>query len=188
MRVVAVLALVLLLAGCGIAQRMEAQNQAEQQAAQNAQLIEQSKAGMADCDVRFPPGNAKQAVVRRQCINDAFSIRLPTFGPDQDIARSVMADAMVIAERVQAGKMTVAEGGAAVAERWSQAVSESQQRVNARNSVMAQQNVAAAQQQAAAAASTAAFASMMQASKPAPVVNPSVTCTHFPGSVTTTCN
>lgn len=168
----------LLLAGCGIARRMEAQEQAKAQAAQNAQLIAQSKTAMADCDVQFPSGNAKQAVARRKCINDAFSIRLSTFGSDQDLARAVMADSMVIAERVQNGKMTVAEGNAAIADRWSQAVSESQQRANARNSVMAQQSAADAQSQAAAAANTAAFASMLQATKPTPMVNPAFTCMH----------
>jgi hypothetical protein len=184
----------LALSGCGIAMQIQAQEQAKKQAAVNAQLVAQSDAAKADCDVKFPPGNAKQAVVRRKCLNDAFSIRLPTLGADQDLAQAVMADAMVIAEKVQNGKMTIAEGNAAIAERWSQAVSESQQRANARNSVMAEQNAAAAQQQAAAAANTAAFASMIQATKPppitpvVPVVNPSFTCTHFPGSPTTTCN
>ena len=189
MRVIVACLLALTLAGCGIAQRMQAQEEAQKQAALNAQLIEQSKAAVADCDVQFPPGNAKTSVVRRKCVNDAFSIRLPTFGSDQDLARAVMADSMVIAERVQNGKMTVAEGNAAIAERWSQAVSESQQRANARNSVMAQQSAAAAQQQAAAAANTAAFASMIQATKPAPVtpvVNPSFTCVHN-GNITS-CN
>lgn len=186
MRIIVALALALTLAGCGIAQRIQAQEQAKQQAALNAQLVEQSKASMAECDVKFPPGNAKTSVVRRKCINDAFAIRMPTFGSDQDLAQAVMAESMVIAEQVQNGKMTVAQGNAAIAERWSQAVSESQQRANARNSVMAQQSAAAAQEQAAAAANTAAFASMIQATKPAPVVNPGFTCVHT-GNITS-CN
>ena len=92
-------------------------------------------------------------------------------------------------EIIQNGKMTIAEGNAAIAQRWSQAVSEAEQRTNARNSVIAQGNAAAAQQQAAAAANTAAWASMIQATKPppvTPVVNPRVTCIHT-GNITT-CN
>ena len=179
---VCILLCALALSGCGIAMQIQAQEQAKKQAAINAQLVAQSDAATANCDAKFPPGNAKQAVVRRKCLNDAFSIKLPTFGADQDLAQAVMAYGMEVAEQIQNGKMTIAQGNAAVAERWSQAVSESQQRANARNSVMAQQNAAAAQQQAAAAASTAAFASMIQATKPpplTPVVNPSFTCTHF---------
>ena len=185
MRRICVVLCAVALSGCVIAQRIQAVEQAKQQAALNAQLIVQSDAAKADCDVKFPPGNAKQAVVRRKCLNDAFAIRLPTLAPDQDLAQAVMADSMVIAEKVQNGKMTVAEGNAAVAERWSRAVSESQQRANARNSVMAQQNAAAAQQQAAAAANTAAWASMIQATKP-PLVTPQTLSTDCQNYGTTT--
>jgi hypothetical protein len=99
-----------------------------------------------------------------------------------------MADRLVIAEKMQNGKMTIAEGNAAISARWSQAVSEAEQRTNARNSVISQQNAANAQNLAAAAA-------IMQATRPppvqlppaaAPVVNPSFTCIRN-GNVTT-CN
>lgn len=73
-----------------------------------------------------------------------------------------MAKRMAIAEQMQSGKMNFAEGEAAITEKWSQAVSESQQRANARNSVTAQQ-------QTAAAANTAAWAAMAQATKPPPM-------------------
>jgi hypothetical protein len=178
---VVVIAVGLLLAGCGIAQRIQAQKEAKEQAARNAELIERSKAAMADCNVKFQPANPKTAVARRKCVNDGFAIQMPALTSDQDLAQRVMAESMAIAEQVQAGKITVVQGNAAVAERWSQAVSESQQRANARNSVAAQQNVAAAQQQAADAANTAAWASMIQAAK-----NPTVTCVH--NANITTCN
>lgn len=115
--------------------------------AQDAQLIQQSKTAMAACDNEFPAGNPKTAVARRQCINDGFSIRLPTFGPDQDLVRGVLADSMVIAGKVEAGTMTIAEGNAAIATKWSEAIAASQKRSNSKNSVLAQQSAAAAQQQ-----------------------------------------
>ncbi len=137
----------LALSGCAIAPRAQADEPSKQPAAANARLIEQSKAAMAACDAKFPAGDPTTAVVRRQCINDGFAIKLPTFGPDQDLVRGVMADSMVIAGQVQSGKMTIAEGNAAIAEKWSKAVSESQRRANSKNSVLAQQSAAAAQQQ-----------------------------------------
>ncbi len=186
MRIIAALALALTLTGCGIAQRIQSQEQAKQQAALNAQLAAQSDAAIADCNSKLPSGNPKTIVARMKCLNDAAVIRMPTFGSDQDLVQAFMAERMVVAEQVEKGKMTIAEGNAVITEKWSRAVSESQQRANARNSVMAQQNAAAAQQQAAAAADTAAWASMIQATKPAPVVNPGFTCVHT-GNITS-CN
>ena len=145
----------LALSGCAIVPPVQADEPSKQPAAANALLIEQSKAAMAACDAKFPAGDPKTAVVRRQCINDGFAIKLPTFGPDQDLVRGVMADSMVIAGQVQSGKMTIAEGNAAIAEKWSKAVSESQRRANSKNSVLAQQSAAAAQQQSGAAAEPA---------------------------------
>lgn len=165
------------LADCGIAPRVQADDQAKQQAAANPQLIEQSKAAMAACDAKFPAGDPKTAVVRRKCINDGFAIRLPTFGPDQDLVRAVLADSMVIAAQVQSGKMTIAEGNAAIAEKWSKAVTESQRRANTKNSVLAQQSAAAAQQQSAAAAEPAGVI---------PVDLPGFKCT--PNGNAVTCN
>ena len=145
----------LALAGCSIVPPVQADAPAKQPAAANALLIEQSKAAMAACDAKYPAGDPKTAVVRRQCINDGFAIKLATFGPDQDLVRGVMADSMDIAGQVQSGKMTIAEGNAAIAEKWSKAVSESQRRSNSKNSVLAQQSAAAAQQQSGAAAEPA---------------------------------
>jgi hypothetical protein len=167
----------LALTGCAVAPRVQADDQTKQQAADNAQLIEQSKAAMAACDAKFPAGDAKTAVVRRKCINDGFAIKLPTFGPDQDLVRGVMADSMVIAEEVQSGKMTIADGNAAIAEKWSKAVTESQRRANSKDSVLAQQSAAAAQQQPAAAA---------EPEDVIPVALPGFTCTQ--NGTMTTCN
>lgn len=114
--------------------QIQAQEQAKKQAAINSQLFAQSDVAKAECNVKFPSDNSKQAVARRKCLNDAFAIKLPTFGADQDLAQAFMADAMVIAEKVQNGKMTTVEGDIAIAKIWSQAMSESQQRANARPS------------------------------------------------------
>jgi hypothetical protein len=167
-------ALSLALCSCGTAPRPQADDQAKQQAALNARLIEQSKAAMAACDAKFPAGDPTLAVVRRKCINDGFAIRLATFGPDQDLVQAVMADSMVIAGQIQNGKMTIAEGNAAIAEKWSKAVTESQRRANSKNSVLAQQSAAAAPQQSAAAADVV------------PVALPGFACTQN-GNITT-CN
>jgi hypothetical protein len=171
------LAISLALCGCAGSQHIQAEEPAKQQAAQSAQLVEQSKAAMAACDAEFPAGNPKTAVARRKCINDGFAIRLATFGPDQDLVRAVLADSMVIAEKVQDGKMTIAEGNAAIAEKWSQAVTESQQRAHSKDSVLAQQSAAAAQQQAAAPGNGAAVT---------PVDLPGFTCSQNGNAVT--CN
>jgi hypothetical protein len=68
------------LPGCGIAQRMQAAEQAKQLAAHNAELAAQSNAAVADCNTKLPGGNPKTAVARVKCLNDAIAIRMPTFG------------------------------------------------------------------------------------------------------------
>jgi hypothetical protein len=168
----------LALSGCGIAQHnIQADDPAKQPAVPSAQLIQQSKTAMAACDTQFPAGDPKTAVARRKCINDGFAIRLPTFGPDQDLVRGVLTDSMVIAQKVQNGQMTIAEGNAAIAEKWSQAVTESQRRAHSKDSVLAQQSAAAAQQQAVTPAASEAVA---------PVDLPGFTCNQNGNAVT--CN
>ena len=73
------------LAGCGIAKRMEAQEQAKQLAAQ-------SDAALADCNAKIPASNPKTVVARVKCLNDAMAIRMPLFGTDQDLALAYMAE------------------------------------------------------------------------------------------------
>jgi hypothetical protein len=166
---------VLALGGCGIAQRIEAEQHAKEIAERNAQLIEQSKAAIADCNTNFPKGNPKIEVARMKCLNDAVAIRMPAFGYDKDIVEAFMADRMLIAEKMQNSKMSYTEGEAAIAQRWEQAVNEAEQRRNARVSANAQMVGAVAQQQAASAANTAAWASVIEASKAPASVNQTVT-------------
>lgn len=148
-RIATISVLGLALAGCGISQRAEREQQVQDLAARNAQLQEQGRIAVAACDAQYQKGNPKTAVARIKCLNDGLSIQLPTFGPDQDLVQAFMAERVVIAERIQAGKMTYAEGTAAIAEKWSQAVNVSQQRRDVTAAVAAQQSAAAAQQQAA---------------------------------------
>jgi hypothetical protein len=113
---VCVVLLALALSGCGIAKRMEALEQAKQLAAQ-------SDAALAECNAKFPAPNPKTVVARVKCLNDAMAIRMPLFGTDQDLALAYMADRMMVAEKIENGKMTMVEGNAAVAEKWSPAKS-----------------------------------------------------------------
>ena len=112
------------LAGCGIAHRTQAQDQANLQAARNAQLVTQSDFALADCNAKFPAGNPKIQVARMRCLNDALAIQMPIFGPYQDLMQTWMAARMAVAEQIQNRKMTIAEGDAIIAEKWSQVVSE----------------------------------------------------------------
>jgi hypothetical protein len=141
------------LAGCGVANRIQAREQAKE-------LASKSDAAAAECNTQFPTNEAKTIVARTRCFNDAMAIRMPLFGTDQDLAVAFMTYRLATAERMQTGKISLAEGNAAIAEKWSQSVSESQRRRNSTLSVVAQQSAAAAQQSAADAANTAAWASL----------------------------
>ena len=129
------------LAGCAAHQ---AQQQPEDRAAANAELVTQAKAAEADCNAKFHADpmtavdNPKTAVARMKCLNDAFTILMPSFAPDGDLAVAYLADRLAIAERVQAGKLTPAAANAAIAKRWSQVVADGQKRADARNAAATQ--------------------------------------------------
>ena len=82
------------LAGCGIANRIQAQEKAKELAAQ-------SDAAAANCNTKIPAGDPKTTVARMQCLNEAMTIRMPLFGNDQDLALAFMTDRMVVAERIE---------------------------------------------------------------------------------------
>jgi hypothetical protein len=179
------------LSGCGLAMQIQAQEQAKKQAALNAQLLAQSDAAVADCNARIPRGNPKTAVARVKCLNDAFAIRLPTFGSDSDLAQTFMAYRAAVAEQEAAGKISDAQAALLVTQEESREIDESQRRHNATASASAQMISADAQQQAAAAARTSAAASMIQATRPPPLpapapINPGFTC--IQNGNMTTCN
>jgi hypothetical protein len=89
MRVLVVLGLCCLLAGCGLMARKERE---EQQASAKAQ----SDAAMADCEVQFPKGG-KRYIEKTQCQNGAMNIIRP-FMPYPDLVDQDMASRMAVAE------------------------------------------------------------------------------------------
>ena len=168
--------LALALSGCGIAARMQAAEHAKE-------LRAQSDAAATTCKSNFAADNPKTYLARQRCLNDAVNIVLPTL-PNQDLVLAYMAERVAIGEQVQSGKMTVAQGDAAIADKASWMISEDQNRRNAATSVAAQVAGAAAAQQSAAAQQQAASASAMQALNPP--MRPPVTC--MTTGTMTTCN
>jgi hypothetical protein len=81
---------------------------------------------------------------------------LPTLGSNQNIYQTFLAQRLAIAEQIQSGKVTAAEGVAAISQRWSEANSKAQRQNAIAQTAAAQQNAAAAQQWAAEAAKAAA--------------------------------
>ena len=158
--------LCVVLASCGIAARMQAAEHAKE-------LRAQSDAAANTCKLNFAADNPKTYLARQKCLNDAVEIALPTL-PNQDLVSAYMAERVAIGEQVQAGKMTVAQGDAAIANKRSWMISEDQNRRNAAAGVAAAQQSAAAAQQSAAAQQQAASTAAIQALNP-PMRAP-VTC------------
>ncbi len=111
---------------CGIACLLSgcADYQAKQR---TAELNEQAKAAALDCAKKFPL-TRKTIVAIVQCANAAWAITLPTLGSDQDLFQTFMAQRLAIAEQVQSGKISLAEGEAAISKKLSEAHSEAQSR------------------------------------------------------------
>jgi hypothetical protein len=97
------------LSGCGVAARMQAEEHAKE-------LRAQSDAAANTCKSNFAADDPKTYLARQRCLNDAVTIALPTF-PNQDLLLAYMAERVAIGEQVQTGKMTVAQGDAAIAEK-----------------------------------------------------------------------
>lgn len=135
MRIFAVPALCLIVAGCGLIARKELQE--KQQAA-----IAQMQAGFAECKTRFPDGS-KQYVAKQQCDTAAAQAIRP-FVTYPDLFDREQAERAVIAERLQGGKMTLAEANQQAATVHSQIAEDEQRRNLAARSVGAQESAAAA--------------------------------------------
>jgi archaellum component FlaG (FlaF/FlaG flagellin family) len=120
--------------------------QAQQQA---AQIKERNKAATRDCRNRFSTVTPENIVAAAQCRNAAMAITLPLLGSNQDLAQSFMAQRLAIAEQVQKGKLTVAEGSTAIWQKYSEAEGELQRRIAITQTAAAQQQTAAAQQNTA---------------------------------------
>jgi hypothetical protein len=117
--------------------------------AKRATLQEQYDEAAKACDTQFSPTNERVAVNRARCLNDALSV-----GPHHpaDLLRAFTAERLEIAERVQSGKITVAQGEAEAAEKWSAMVGEQQRRAVSIVGAAAQVESAAAASSSAAAA------------------------------------
>ncbi len=136
MRIFGIVALCAAVGGCGLAARKERQ---EAFAAAQAQ----QQAGIADCEAKYPPATTKQFTERAQCINAAVAIIRP-FVPFPDLLDQDMANRMLLAEKVQQGRMTVAEATQDMAQRRSQLTAEEQRRSLSNRAVSAQESAAAA--------------------------------------------
>jgi len=112
-------------------------------------------------DQRLPLHDERRGGLRR-----ALAIRLPIFTPDEDLLQAYIADRTVIAEQIQSGKMTIAEGNALITQKWSAVVSEKQRREMARQSVAAQQDAARAAAYQASATANAANEARLRAMTP----------------------
>lgn len=136
MRVVAVLALCVMVGGCGLTARHERQ---EQMAAAKVTIAQ----GFADCKTQYPEGS-KQYVAKNKC--DALAAQtIKPYVTWPDLFDKDWAARAVIAERLQAGKMTLAEANQEAAQTHSQIAAEEQQRNLASRSVAAQEAVAVAE-------------------------------------------
>lgn len=84
-------------------------------------------------------------MARVRCLNAALAILQP-FMKNADLIAQFMTYRVVIAEQVEAGKMTIAQGAASIAQKFSEIVAEDQARGLAGRAVAAQeQNAQAAQ-------------------------------------------
>ena len=117
--------------------------QEKQQAA-----IAEMQAGFAECKARFPEGS-KQYVAKQQCDSAAAQV-IRSYMTYPDLFDRERADRAVIAERWQAGKMTVAEANQQATANKSQIAEDEQRRNLATRSVGAQESAAAAAWRASA--------------------------------------
>ena len=117
--------LCLMLVNCGSAQRNN--------------LRSQMTAAVQECKTKF--AGTHQAVEKEKCVNAAIVPALSTFR-NPDLVQLLMAYRLAIAEQVDAGTLTEAQGNALIAEKKSQIVSEEQQRDLARQAAATQQQLA----------------------------------------------
>jgi len=134
--ITASLFLVLTVAGCSTGSR---QVQAQQASASPQGRIYE---GLAECRRRHHP--IKQAIALATCNNQYLALLRP-FMPDPDLTDQQLAYNLVLAEKVQRGKMTLIERDAAAAQFTSQMVAEGERRRLARRAAAARDLAAASQ-------------------------------------------
>ena len=140
MRIIIVASLCATLGGCGYLARKDMEE--KQQAA-----VAQMQAGYAECKARFPE-EAKQWVAKQQCETAAAQAIRP-YVSYPDLFDRYQAERAVFAERLQTGKMTLAEANQAASSARSQLTEDEQRRNLANRSVGAQESAAAAAWRAA---------------------------------------
>jgi hypothetical protein len=132
------------LTGCGIAQEAAKRTQEERVAAIKAE----GDAATQSCQERFSPGIPSHAVARAKCLAEAWNILRP-IAPFPDLWDLYAAHHLEIAERIQGGKLSIAQANVLLAEKRSELIGEEQRRLNARKAMVAQAVMAAASLQAA---------------------------------------
>lgn len=125
----------LLLSGCGLAARREAQ---ERQSA----VVEQVRDSVAACDQSFPKQQST-AVARARCLGEATAPIRPLV-PYPDLYDQEVANRNALAEQVQAGKLSQVQYEAQFAQMHSATIAEEQRRNLSNRSVQAQEATAAA--------------------------------------------
>ena len=98
-----------------------------QQQNQPSIIASQVREGMAECNRKFPD-EVKQAVANTMCEKQAME-PLKRTSPYPDLVDLETTNALVVAEKLQKGKMTLIEAKAAVAQIHSDVVAEFQRRL-----------------------------------------------------------
>jgi len=91
------------------------------------ELRAQSLAAARECDLAWPPADRKAAVARAKCHVAAWEILRPTM-TYPDILDALIAKRIAIAERVEKGELTVAQGNEAATKARAEAVAEEERR------------------------------------------------------------
>ena len=132
MRAFEALGLCLLVAGCITAQ--------SQQQEREAKAVAQANQIFADCDAKIPKAKG-QYVKLTNCKLAGLNVIRP-LSPNPDLVDQEAALRMAIAEKVDAGKMTIAEAELAQTQGHSQIVAEEQRRSVTNRSADAQEQAA----------------------------------------------
>lgn len=140
-RALILVSVALSVAGCGIIAQKKRQ---EEFAATKANADRM----LADCDLKYKKIKG-QMLDRMRCRGEAFALYKPQL-PFPDLLDQEITSLMVVAERVDAGEMSYAEGEQAASEIHSRMVAEEQRRMLASRSVSAQESAASAAWRASA--------------------------------------
>jgi hypothetical protein len=131
-RLIILLHVGLFVAGCAAIEQRDTQ-------ARNNELIASAKAATTACNEKISEGDPNKAMARAQCQRDAASIARPT-ERYPDLGDAFWATRMRIAEQVQAGKLTIAEGNELITNKSVELNNEGQRRATADRAVRAQED------------------------------------------------